>query len=150
MISVAFLEDWWAWNVVFRPPQLPQWTSCWQCSQSGGASCCHSWNQSIVVQLTMAGNFWAIFLSVALVGEKQNDLRRGGRGKGEKITPQQLEAIKDRHAMNHGLVLASAPRGSRPKLAVNKFHQLPCTYRFYCLSAVQTQLPSPLSWFQLG
>lgn len=36
------------------------------------ASCGHAWNQSIAVQLTMAGNFRALPRSVGPTGEKQN------------------------------------------------------------------------------
>ena len=35
------------------------------------ASCGHSWNQSMAVQLTMAGNFLLRTLSVLPTGEKQ-------------------------------------------------------------------------------
>jgi len=40
--------------------------------------------------------------------ETQNDLRRGGREKREKRITRQVEAIKERHATNHGPAPASA------------------------------------------
>lgn len=52
------------------------------------ASCGHSWNQSIAVQLTRAGNFRALPLSVWPTGEKHRmicgDMGAGQKGEGDE------------------------------------------------------------------
>lgn len=69
------------------------------------ASCGHSWNQSMAVQLTMAGNFRALTRSVEPTGEKHKMICRDEekqKREGEKKRLKHNMVIKKNNAVNCG------------------------------------------------
>lgn len=62
------------------------------------ACCGHSWNQSMAVQFTMAGNFLLRTLSLVPTGEKQRVTWEGRRvGRTKKVSKMYLQ--RDRHGL---------------------------------------------------
>lgn len=80
------------------------------------ASCGHAWNQSIAVQLTMAGNFRALTRSVWPTGEKQKTICRE-RGEGRTGQKQQRDVCARQYneiSMREGLRSDTVVSYSRP------------------------------------
>lgn len=77
------------------------------------ASCGHAWNQSIAVQLTMAGNFRALTRSVWPTGEKQKTIcREQGEG-------GQVRNNRRMHVSSSTLTSQTMREGARPDTLVS-------------------------------
>lgn len=135
VISTASLGKWRSWNCTLTP--LTSASSMKLRLLEGRVSHGHSWSQSILGQLTIAGMLPAHAHMMALMGQKHRTICREGNRERKESQGNLRPSKRGRqwpvvqHQPGHSW-------GSKPNLAANKPCQQPWANRFCSFSLVQT------------